>query len=146
MMGDNKRVIQRFFDDVFNAQSRAAAQELIAPNFVAHHPAFPDGIRGPEGIIQAVAFFRSAFPDLNYRVDAVVAEDELVAARWVAQGTHRGRFMHVDPTARRVSTTGIDMFRISGNQVVEAWVSSDLLGVLVQIGGLPAPARGLDTR
>ena len=142
MIGDHKRLIQRFFDDVLNAQNRAAAQELIAPAFVAHHPAFPGGIRGPEGILQTVAFFRSAFPDLRYRMDAVIAEGDLLSARWVAQGTHRGRFMHVDPTDRSVSISGIDMFRIGHNQLVEAWVSSDLLGVLAQIGGLPVQAGG----
>jgi hypothetical protein len=59
---DKKAVVRRFFDEVFNQQSQGAANEIISSTFVAHHPAFPEGIRGPEGIMQIAAMFRAGFP------------------------------------------------------------------------------------
>ena len=138
-MKKNKDLVNRFFNDVFNAQDRAAADEIIAANFVAHHPAFPGGIHGPDGIMQTVAFFRAGFPDLNYQVQALIAEHDLVTARWLATGTHLGVFMGIAPTNRQVAITGIDIFRVNDKTLVEAWVSSDFFGLMQQIGGIPAP-------
>jgi steroid delta-isomerase-like uncharacterized protein len=139
----NKALMRRFFEEVFNQQSRAAAEALIAPEFVAHHPAFPDGIRGPEGTLQIVAMFHSAFPDLHYSIEALASEGELVAVRWQATGTHRGEFRGtpdgrpIPPTGRPVAITGIDLFRVDDRRCLEAWVQSDFLGLLLQIGALP---------
>lgn len=131
-------LVQRFFDEVFNARSDRAAAELIAADFIAHHPSFPDGIRGPQGIMQNVAFFRGGFPDLRYRVDALIAEGDMVAARWSATGTHKGDFLSIPPTGRPVSITGMDMFRVEDGRLVEAWVNSDFFGLMQQLGAIPA--------
>lgn len=133
----NKAVVRRFFDEVFNGQEEAAAFEVIAAGFVAHHPSFPDGIRGPEGILGTVGFFRAGFPDLHYHVEALVAEADLVAVRWSARGTHQNAFMGAPPTGRAIAITGMDLFRVADGQCVEAWVNSDFLGLLQQIGALP---------
>ena len=135
----NKALVRRFFDEVFNRQSRAAAAEILSEDFVAHHPAFPDGLRGPEAIMEMTAMFRAGFPDLQYRIERLVAEDDLVVARWSARATHRGPFMGVPPTGKTISVTGMDMFRVAEGRCAETWVNSDFLGLLQQIGAVPAP-------
>lgn len=136
---DDKRLVERFFDEIFNQRDEAAAAELLADEFVAHHPAFPDGIRGVPGIMGTVAMFRGGMSDLHYVVDDLVAEDDRVACRWTATGTHDGEFMGVPATGRTVGVVGCDIFRVADGQLAEAWVVSDLLGLLQQIGGVPAP-------
>ncbi len=136
---DNKKLVRRFFEEVFNEQSQDAAIEIIAVDFVAHHPAFPQGILGPEGMMQTTSMFRAGFPDLRYEPEDLVCEGDKVAVRWTARGTHNGPFMGVPPTGRPVTVTGIDIFRVNGNQLVEAWVNSDFLGLMQQIGAVPSP-------
>src|SRR5215216_5529540 len=97
---DNKRLVRRFFEEVFNQQSRGTADEIIAADFVAHHPAFPEGIRGSEGMMQTTYMFQAGFPGLRYEPEDMVAEGDKVAVRWTARGTHNGSFMGVPPTGR----------------------------------------------
>jgi steroid delta-isomerase-like uncharacterized protein len=136
-----KGLVQRFFAEVFNQQDTASATALIAASFIAHHPAFPDGIRGSAGIMQMLSTFRAGLPDLRYTVDDLIAEGDKVAARWSAGGSHQGVFLGVPPSGKAVTITGIDIFRIADYQLVEAWVNSDFLGLLQQIGAIPAAGQ-----
>jgi steroid delta-isomerase-like uncharacterized protein len=134
----NKVLVRRFFEEVFNKMDQHAAAEIIAPGFVAHHPAFPDGIRGPEGIMQMTGMFHAAFPDLHYNPQDLVAEGDKVAVRWLASGTHRGPFQGFPATGKSVTITGTDIFRLGASQLEEAWVNSDFLGLMQQLGMIPA--------
>lgn len=106
---------------------------------VRHHGA------GPEPLDAAGnrAFYESlwaAFPDSRLAIDATVAEGDLIAARFRLTGEHRGTFLGVPPTGREVVLVGQTVFRLVDGRVVERWTTSDLLGVMVQIGAVPAPA------
>lgn len=136
-----RRLVRRFFDDVFNERRHDAAAEVLASDFVAHHPAFPEGIRGVDGVMQTAAVFREGFSDLRYEVDDLVAEGDRVACRWTARGTHDGVFMGVPASGRPAVFVGCDIFRVADDRLVEAWVVSDLLGVMQQIGALPTPQQ-----
>ncbi|GAC1520177.1 MAG: ester cyclase [Herpetosiphon sp.] len=135
---EHKAIVRRFFAEVFNRQNQETAHEIIAPTFIAHHPAFPQGIHGPQGILEMMTAFHVAFPDLQYQPEDVIAEGDKVAARWIAQGTHRGVFLGVPPTGKHVTVVGIDVFRLADGKLAEAWVSSDFLGLMQQIGAVPA--------
>src|SRR5712691_5019663 len=133
----NKVLVRRFFEEVLNKVDQRAAAEIIAPDFIAHHPAFLDGIRGPEGIMQMTGMFHAAFPDLHYDPQDLVAEGDRVAVRWSASGTHRGPFQGFPATGKAVTITGIDIFRVGSKQLEEAWVNSDFLGLMQQLGMIP---------
>jgi steroid delta-isomerase-like uncharacterized protein len=135
----NKAVVQRFFDEVLNQMREVTAEEIIAPDSVTHHPAFPEGIRGPAGTLQAIGGFRAGFPDLQYAIDDLIAEGDKVVARWTAQGTHEGPFMRIPPTGKTMRITGTDVFVLRRGQCVECWVQSDFLGLMQQIGAIPSP-------
>lgn len=136
---DNKKVVRRFVEELLGGQDLNSASSIIAENFVAHHPQFPGDIRGPGGLLQAVAMFRVAFPDLRYRVEELVAEGNMVAVRWSASGTHRGQFLHLPPSGAAFSISGMDLFRVEGGKCVEGWVNSDMLGLFQQLGAIPTP-------
>ena len=93
---------------------------------------------GREAEKAVVRMFLAAFPDIHFTIEDQVAEADLVATRWTATGTHRGDLMGIPPKGKHVSGTGIVITRIRSGQAVESWVNYDMLGVLQQIGGVPA--------
>jgi predicted ester cyclase len=84
------------------------------------------------------ADFRRAFPDARWHVDLVFGEDDFVAARWTATGTHTGDWGDVAPTGRSAMFSGLNIFRFSPDgKVAELWNHRDDLGLMEQVG---APA------
>ena len=132
----NKAVIQRYFDEIWNAKSEEAIDELASPKFYftipTHGPAY-----GPEGMKAEVKMIHTAFPDVHFSVEDMFADDERVAVRWVARGTHLGPFLGNKPTGRRFWIEGIGSYRVENGQMVENLVNEDSLNLLVQIGAIP---------
>lgn len=129
---DNKVLVRRFFEDLWNQGNLAVADDLLAPEHVHH---FPDGdIHGPDGVKQLVSGLRTALPDFHMSTDDVVAEADKVVMRFTIRGTHQGEGMGLPPTGKRVVYTGIDIFRIAGGKIVERWGEVDMLGLLQQLG------------
>lgn len=135
----NKALVRRLFDDDISRGDLAAADDIIHPDFVDHTnpPQWRHGIAGHKAI---VALFRSVFPDLTWRADALIAEEDLVAARTTMTGTQRGDFFGVPPTGRRVTVSGVHVLRVQDGKLVEHWGNNDDLGLLRQLGALPDPA------
>ncbi|MGZ4316423.1 MAG: ester cyclase, partial [Gaiellaceae bacterium] len=79
--------------------------------------------------------FRTAFPDIAWRVDLVLGDGDLVAARWTASGTHSGAWGDVAPTGRRATFSGVNIFRFGDDgKVIEIWNHRDDLGLMEQLG------------
>lgn len=138
----NKRIGRRVLEELWGAGRLALADEVYAPDYVDHVGRGPEPglVHGPEGIKQAVTMFRSAFPDLAYVVEEMIAERDLVMARFSARGTHRGPFLGAAPTGRVVTYAGVDINRIRDGRIVESWVHYDALALLEQVGIVPSTA------
>ncbi|MGH2397169.1 MAG: ester cyclase [bacterium] len=93
MSNENKALIHRLIDEVWNQRKLDILDELVAPDAVIH-----DLSRGPEGAKEYVRLFWAAFPDFQVTTDDMVAEGDKVALRWSAHGTHQGRLMGIEPT------------------------------------------------
>ena len=130
-------MVPRLFDEVFNRGNFQAAQEILSPGFVLHHPT---GDRDLAGLADMMSGFRHAFPDLVYTIDDMFATSNKAAVRWTATGTHRGDFMGVPATGKKVTVKGNDIFRADGGKLAEVWVSSDFFGLFVQLGAIKPPA------
>jgi steroid delta-isomerase-like uncharacterized protein len=89
---------------------------------------------------QMAAMFYGAFPDLRQDVEDAVADGDRVAVRFTARGTHEGPLMGVPPSGRPVAVSGIAVMRVADGRVAEVWEVFDLMGMLQQIGAIPAPA------
>lgn len=133
----NAALIDRFFDDVMNGNNPAAAAQLLGEHFLVHHSLLPHGVGGVQEVAEFMQALRTAFPDLHYTVDDRFVEDDKVAARWTATGTHLGPLFSIGPTHKQVTVSGNDIFRIVDGRLAETWVSSDLLGIFRQIGTFP---------
>ncbi|HKG24313.1 MAG TPA: ester cyclase [Thermomicrobiales bacterium] len=133
----HRTAVQRFFEEAYNAGNIRILPELIAPEHISH---LPTGDHyGPEGVRIDIAGFRAAFPDLTLMLDDVLdsAEEDTIVYRFTARGTHKGPFMGVPPTGRRVRVVGIGIDRFRDGKMIERWVQYDSAGLLQQLGALP---------
>jgi len=111
--------------------------EVFAPNVVDHDPA-PDQGAGPEGFRSFFETLASAFPDAHIEVEHMVADDDNIAIAYTLSGTHQSDFMGVEPTGQRIEARGMQIARFEDGQIVERWGSTDELGILKQLGAVPA--------
>ncbi len=137
---ENKALVRRFVDEVQSGGNIDAIDELCSPEFV-NHSAPPGVPSNTEGVKQVTAMFRQAFPDSYFTVEDMIAEGDKVATRKTFHGTHQGEFMGIPPTGKQVTFTGIHIFRIAGGKVAEHWLEVDTLGLLQQLGAIPAPGQ-----
>ena len=136
---ENKALVRRSIDEVVNQGNLAVADEVCASNYVHRAPGSPE-FRGPEGFKQLIAMYRTAFPDLHLTLEDLIAEGDAVVSHWTARGTHRGEFMGLAPTGKSVTVVGMVLSRCAGGRVVEDLEVSDVLGMLQQLGAIPATA------
>jgi steroid delta-isomerase-like uncharacterized protein len=129
----NKALVRRFYEEVWAKGNLDVADELFADDYVRHDLRAGDPTPGPEGQKEIAATFRTAFPDLTWEIDFLLADGDLVAGRWTATGTHLGPWAGVEPTGRPMRFSGINVFRFSGGRVVEIWNHRDDLGLMQQL-------------
>jgi predicted ester cyclase len=137
-MDKNARGSKRIIEELFGAGNYEIAQELIGAEAVGHDPARPEPIVGPSGVIESARGYRDAFPDLKLTVDQVIADGDHVAVRWTARGTHRGDLFGIAPTGKETTVTGITIDRWANGMLMESWTNWDTLGLLQQLGAMPA--------
>lgn len=142
MAEQNQALVGRFIDEIFNRGNLGAADELLAPDFIEHEELPPGVPRDREGVKMLSSMLRSAFPDLKASVEDIIAVGDKVVVRMTWSGTHRGEFMGVPATGKRVSIGVIDIIRVSGGKLVEHWGQMDSMGMMQQIGAIPAPVEG----
>jgi steroid delta-isomerase-like uncharacterized protein len=137
---DNKALVRRFYDEVHNKQNRAVIDDFIDPQMVDHAapPGTPGGI---EGVKQTIAMYLTTFPDHQVTVEDMIAEGDKVVARLTVHGTHQGAFLGIPPTGKHWTFTAIDIIRIAGGKIVEHWNNYDALGLMHQLGVVPAPGQ-----
>ncbi len=136
-IADNKQLGRSFFEEMLSKGNFALAEKILSDDIVMHHPASKDPIRGREAVAGMLAGFRAGFSDLHLTVDQVVAEDDKVALRWRARGTHDGNLFGIPASGNKMDVFGISIVKIAGGKIVEDWVSEDSLGVFTQIGVIP---------
>lgn len=135
---ENAAIVQRVVD-AFNTGDWNAVDQLFAPDFVDHDRSRAGLPGGPEGVKIAWRMFRDAFPDLSGILDDVICEGDKVVVRGTMRGTHRGELMGIPPTGKQVTVTLIDINRVEDGKLVERWAETDMLGLLQQLGAVPAP-------
>ena len=140
MSAENLALARRVLDEVFNAGNLDLVDELVTSDYVGHDPALPAELRGPEAAKASVAGYRAAFPDLRLTIEDQLAGGDLVATRWTGRGTHQGELMGLQPTGKQSTVTGITIDKIVNGRIAESWTNWDTLGMLQQLGAVPALA------
>lgn len=135
---ENKALYRRWFDEVVPTGDLGLADQLLAPDYRLHFPGLPGPV-DRDGHKQMLMAFRTGFPDWEESVDDVIAEGDKVVLRVTGRGTHTGDFQGIPATGRQVTATGIGIARITDGRIAEAWAAYDALGLLQQLGVVPAP-------
>jgi steroid delta-isomerase-like uncharacterized protein len=140
MSEENKALVRRYFEEIWDKGNLDLIDELFTTNFVRHGPTATEGeVSGLEGFKALVSMYRSALPDLRVPVEELIAEGDRVVTRWRARGTHQGELMGNAPTGNQASVSGILIDRISRGKIEEEWVDYDTLHLMQQIGGVTQP-------
>jgi predicted ester cyclase len=140
MTTDINRTAERIPLEVLNHGTFAILDEILAPNFVDHDPQ-PGMPPTREGLKQSLIGLKAAFPDLHYTIDQAIACGDQVVHRLSATGTMTGELMGIRPTGKRAAWTEIHIGRVIDGRLTEHWAVVDQLGMLVQLGIVPAPGR-----
>lgn len=132
----NKLVARRFIEEFWNQGRMEAADELVAPGCIGW-----DQPLGPEGFKHAFSVIKGAFPDLQFGIEDIFAEDDRVAMRVIERGTHQGEWpgIPIPATGRRITVSGIAIFRIAAGQVIQQWFHNDFGTEIQQLGARIVP-------
>jgi len=132
---------RRIFEDVWNRKNLTAIDDLMSVDYV-HHDAGTIAASGIEGYRQFVSSYLNAFPDARFTIDDVFTDGQNEITRWTVSGTHEGELAGIPRTGRRFSVTGISIARLVNGKVAESWNNWDALGLMQQLGVVPAEAKG----
>ncbi len=132
---ENKTQFRRTYNDLLNRGDLSIADELVAPEFL-NHEAPPGSNRGPDSMRQLAMMLRTAFPDLHFTIDEVIAEGDIVAGRLTMRGTQQGPLMGMPPTGRTMQQTQMHFVRFRDGKAIEHWGLRDDAG-LQQPGATP---------
>ena len=146
MSTDHKNIIRRMYEEVWNKRRFEVMNELVFPShaLIGSGPNFQGSSIGPDAYKAQVLLFVTAFPDLRFTVEDLIAEEDKVVACWTISGTHKGEFMGIPATNRKVSIDGITIHQMSNGKIMDSNVSWDVWGMMQQLGvvsGLGQPQK-----
>jgi len=138
MAEENSALISRWFEEVWNKGRMEAIDEMASTDVIGHGQAQHDTDVGLHEFRNFAMGLRSAFPDMKVVIDQTLVQGYKVVARWTSTMTHTGEFLGFPATGKKATVTGTSIQRIVGGKIVEGWDNWDQLGLLVQIGAVPA--------
>lgn len=138
MSTENKALVRRWFEEVWNQGNASAIEEMLATEGIVHGLG-PDS-RGPAGFKPFHAAYRTAFPDVTITIEEIIGEGDIVAVRWNATGTYRGEGLGAAAKGKAVRFGGMAFARVEGGKLVEGWNTFDQLGMFQQLGAISPPA------
>ena len=135
---ENKATIRKFVREFKNKDNMDIVDELFTKTF-RHHmkdPRLPPGREALKFIGRSVF---EAFPDVKANIEDLLSDGDKVVERTMASATHKGGFNGVPPTGKPVVWTELHVYRFENGKIAELWSEIDFLGIMTQIGALPAP-------
>ena len=134
---ENKALVRRYVEEFVDRSNFDLSEEMFAPNFV-RYDAGSDQVSAIEDLKHFFAMLHSGFPGFQSTIEDLLSEEDKVALRFTFHGTHQGEFMGIPPTGKEVTMPGIDLLRIADGKIVEMWNQEDVLGMMQQLGVIPA--------
>jgi steroid delta-isomerase-like uncharacterized protein len=139
----NKQVVRQFFEAADRQDIEGMGQLVSSTNYLFHFPGMPPMDWNTHK--QFFTAFTSSFPDLRHEIVDLVAEGDKVAVHFNVTGTHKGDLQGIPPTGKQVSFGAMDFITLMNGKIVEDWLNADILGLMQQIGAIPADARASST-
>jgi steroid delta-isomerase-like uncharacterized protein len=137
MLLDNKAILRRLYEEVWNKRRLEVVDELISPSHALNDPILSDSQIGPEFYKRQVVEFTTSFPDLRFTIEDMITEKEKSVVSWIISGTHTGEFMGIPATGRKISVEGITIHHITNGKILDSYARWDALGLLRQLSHAP---------
>jgi steroid delta-isomerase-like uncharacterized protein len=138
MSVERNKVVLESIREAINTGNFDTFDDLVVEDFQEHLNAV-GAASGREGYRQMMRGVRAAFPDLTITHHNVIGQDDMLAFRMTASGTHKGEFAGLPPTGNRISFGGMEIMRFEDGRAAERWGELDQLGLLQQLGAIPTP-------
>jgi len=135
MAEENKAVARRFFEEVVSEGNLDVIDVICAPDYRLHATLSGADAIDRDQLKDLVRSWRSSFGDGRIRIEDIVTEGDLVAARMLETGTHTGEFNGIQPSGKKVSYGSMTFLRILDGKILEHWGLLDMPTLLQQIGG-----------
>ena len=119
--------------EALNAGDAERLLAVVAPDILIHYAEMPEPLHGRETWQQGFELMRSAFPDLEARVDDLVAAEDKVAIRVSFRGTHQGEFQGIPATGRTIHYVSHEFYRLENGLFAEEWICSDMASLFQQL-------------
>jgi steroid delta-isomerase-like uncharacterized protein len=133
----NKQLVSQFFETLDRQDTEMMDQLVSSTNYSLHFSGMPP-MDWNENKKEFLAPFTKAFPDLRRNIVDMVAEGDKVAVSINVTGTYKGEFQGIPPTGKQVSFTAMDILTIIDGKITEEWATADMMGLMQQIGAIPA--------
>ena len=130
----NKELILQFYEEVWGEGNLEFSREVFHEDYIRHDLRPGDAVAGAAGQMQIAGDFRRAFSDLEIKIDLVFGDDEYIAVRWTMEGTHSAAWRNIQPTNKKATFSGVNLFRFEKGKVMEIWNHRDDLGLYQQLG------------
>ena len=134
---DPKTIVRRLYEDVWNKRKLEAVSDLFSPSHALRDNNSSGSSVGPEAYKIQVAMYLAAFPDLRFVVEDTIAEKDKLVTSWTISGTHKGEFLGVRPTNKKITIEGITIHYLANGKIIDSNVSWDALGLMRQLGVFP---------
>jgi len=144
MSADNRSVVRRLYEEVWNKRRLEVVNEIISPSHALHDTNASGSAIGPEAYKRVVTRWVTAFPDLRFTIEDTVCEKDKLVVSWNISGTHKGEYLGIAPTNKKISVDGITINHITSGKIMDSYASWDALGLMQQLGAVPAfgPPKG----
>ncbi len=136
MSDQNKELVKRWFEEVWNKGRREAIAEMLSADAFIQDG--NGGSTGPEGFYPFFDRMHAAFSDIRISLRDVFAEGDKVCVRWSSTVRHTGKALDIPPTNKQIEITGITVAQVSGQKIVAGWQNWDMLGMMQQLRCEPA--------
>ena len=141
MSTDNKAIVRRLYEEVWNKRRLEVVDELISPSHALNDPLSSDAQIGPKLYKERVVEFTKSFPDCRFTIEDMIAEKGKVVASWTFSGTHKAEFRDVPATGKKVCVEGITIHLITHGKILDSYARWDALGLMRQLGQASPLAR-----
>ena len=133
----NKEIVRRFNYELLNEYRLEVADEIFAPDARFYADDLSLLAKGPEGVKELFTRIHSSFPDRRVSIEDLFGEGDRVACRFIQTATHQVEVYGVPPTGKKLTWTGIDIFRIADGKIQELWPNIDSLRMMEDLGVVP---------
>ena len=137
-----KEIIRRWNEEGWSGGKYELAHEIISPNMIVHGAGGQAVGMGPDGLIDLIKTWRTAFPDGRMEIDDLIVEGDTVAIRNTWYGTQEAEFYGIPPSGKSVAVTSVGIDRVQDGLVTEGWGELDMVGMMQQLGALPIVGPG----